>query len=307
MRRSYALAEHLRRHPVIYLITLAMLACAAALWMMGSLLIAVTPKEVALPALDAEAITLHAGPGQAVAASYLAGEGRGAILLLHGIRADRRQMVQRARFLHQQGYAILLIDLPGQGASTADAVTFGLAEAEGVRAALAELRRRNQGQRIGVIGVSLGAASLVLCRDCGPLDAVVLESMYPTIEEAVVDRLKLRFGAAGGPLSELLLMQLPLRLGISREQLRPIDHIGSLKAPVLIAAGSEDQLTTLPETQRLFQAAADPKELWLVPGAGHVDLHAFSPADYERRISVFMARNLAADSTAELRQAKASP
>jgi fermentation-respiration switch protein FrsA (DUF1100 family) len=293
--RCYAVAQHLRRHPVICLITLAMLACAAALWMLGSLLIAVTPKAVALPAMNAEAITLHAGPGQVVAASYLAGQGRGAILLLHGIRADRRQMVQRARFLHEQGYAILLIDLPGQGASTADAVTFGLTEAEGVRVALAELRRRNAGQRIGVIGVSLGAASLVLCRDCGQLDAVVLESMYPTIEEAVADRLKMRFGAAGGPLSELLLMQLPLRLGISREQLRPIDHVGSLKASLLIAAGSADQHTTLPETQRLFQAAAEPKELWVVAGAGHVDLHAFSAADYERRIGVFMARNLRRD------------
>lgn len=300
------MAAHLRRHPVICLIALAMLAGAVALWVLGSLLIAVTPKAVALPALDAETITLHAGPDQVVAASYLAGQGRGAILLLHGIRADRRQMVQRARFLHEQGYSILLIDLPGQGASTAHAVTFGLTEAEGVRAALAELRQRNHGQRIGVIGVSLGAASLVLCRDCGPLDAVVLESMYPTIEEAVADRLKIRLGAAGGPLSELLLLQLPLRLGISREQLRPIDHIGSLKAPLLIAAGSADQLTTLPETQRLFQAAAEPKELWLVPGAGHVDLHEYSPADYERRIGVFIARNLRADTTAERLQAKVS-
>lgn len=282
------------RHRSLLLATAlcAVVLATGAVWMAGSSLIAVTLHRVELPDVDAQAVSLRAAPDQLVAGSYLAGQGRGAILLLHGIRADRRQMVQRARFLQRQGYAALLIDLPGQGASTASAVTFGLREALGVRAALNELRRRAPGQRIGVIGVSLGAASLVLCRDCGRVDAVVLESMYPTIEEAVADRLRMRLGAVGGPLSALLLWQLPLRLDISPAQLRPIDHIGKLKAPLLIAAGSADQHTTLPETRRLFAAAAGPKELWVVPGAAHVDLHAFASAEYERRVSAFMARNL---------------
>ena len=263
-----------------------------AVWFVGSSLIAVTPHPVALPDLKAEALVLRAGPGQSVAGSYLAGRGRGAILLLHGIRSDRRQMVRRAQLLQGLGYAVLLIDLPGQGASTADAVTFGLHEAQGVRAALDELRRRTPGQRIGVIGVSLGAASLVLCPNCGHVDAVVLESMYSTIEEAVENRLRMRLGAFARPLSALLLSQLPLRLGINPDQLRPIDRLAELKAPLMIAAGNVDQHTTLGETQRLFASAREPKELWIVDGAAHVDLYEFAPAEYERRIGVFMARNL---------------
>ena len=75
-----------------------------------------------------------------------------------------------------------------------------------------------------------------------------------------------------------------------RAALRPIAHIGQMKAPVLIAAGGADLHTTLPETRRLFAAAAQPKELWVVEGAAHVDLHAYVPADYERRIGAFLAR-----------------
>lgn len=173
------------------------------------------------------------------------------------------------------------------------AVTFGLREGDGVRAALVELRRQVPGQRIDVIAVSLGAASLVLCRDCPPVDAVVLEAMYPTIEEAVANRLRMRIGPAGGPLSALLLWQLPLRLHIRPDALRPIAHIGQLKAPVLIAAGGADLHTTLPETRRLFAAAAQPKELWVVEGAAHLGLHAYAPAGYESRIGAFLARHLA--------------
>jgi pimeloyl-ACP methyl ester carboxylesterase len=281
-----------RRTIILFAAMFSGLAGSVTLWLIGSSLIAVQPHEVSLPDLHAEAVTLRSAPDQLVAGSYLAGQGRGAILLLHGIRSDRRQMAQRARFLQAQGYSVLLIDLPGQGASSASAVTFGLREADGVRAALAELRQRAPGERLGVIGVSLGAASLVLCRACGHVDAVVLESMYPTIDEAVANRLGTRLGMLGAPLSGLLLEQLPLRLGISKEQLRPIDHLRDIKAPVLIISGSADQHTTLPETRRLYAAAAAPKQLWVVPGAAHVDLHAYTPAEYEQQVGAFMARNL---------------
>jgi alpha-beta hydrolase superfamily lysophospholipase len=284
------------RKRLLPLLSLLILPGAAGIWLLGSSLTAVQPHPVALPPeLGAQPLALAAGPGQTVAASFLPGQGKGGVLLLHGIHSDRRQMAARASFLHKQGYAVMLIDLPGQGASTAPSVTFGLREAAGVRAALEELRRRAPGQRIGVIGVSLGAASLVLCRDCPQVDAAVLESMYPTIEEAVEDRLRMRLGALGMPLAKLLLWQLPLRLDIQPSQLRPIEHMAALHMPVLIASGSEDRHTTLPETERIYAAASAPKSLWVVAGAAHQDLHAYRPGEYERRIGAFLARYVAGE------------
>ena len=285
------------------LIALAVLLLvgAAIVWAIGSKLIAVEPRPVALAGPGFEDVVLRAAPDQRVVGSWLPGRGRGAVLLLHGIHGDRRDMAERARFLNGQGYAVLLIDLPGQGASTASFVTFGLREADGVRSALEELRRRAPGQRIGVIGVSLGAASLVLCRDCPPVDAVVLESMYPTIEEAVANRLRMRLGPVGGPLSALLLWQLPLRLGIQPDALHPIKYVGRVEAPVLIASGSADLHTTLAETQRLYEAAAQPKAVWVVEGAAHVNLHAYAREEYERRIGAFLAAHLDPVSVADER------
>lgn len=282
---------HRQKRLATTVMTLALLG-AGGVWLLGSTLVAVDPHPVALPGLGAEAVVLQSAPDQRVAGSFLAGRGQGAVLLLHGLHGDRRQMAARARFLNAQGYAVLLIDLPGQGASSASAVTFGLREADGVRAALTWLRVRVPGQRIGVIGVSLGAASFVLCRGCAPVDAVVLEAMYPTIEDAVADRLRIRLGALGGPLSALLLWQLPLRLNIHTSDLRPIARMGALGAPVLIVAGGADRHTTLPETRRLFAAAAAPKDLWVVPGAAHVDLYDFAPAAYQERIGAFLAQHL---------------
>jgi fermentation-respiration switch protein FrsA (DUF1100 family) len=53
-----------------------------------------------------------------------------------------------------------------------------------------------------------------------------------------------------------------------------------------------DRHTTLAETKRIFESANEPKELWVVEGAAHVDLHAFEPDVYQKRISAFLAKYL---------------
>lgn len=235
------------------------------------------------------------GQGETLAAWMLAGQpGHGAVLLLHGVRADRREMLGRARFLHRLGYAVLMPDLPAHGESSGASIGYGLREAEGVRAALTYLRQQWPQEKLGVIGVSLGAASLVLAEAAPAPDAVVLESIFPTITEAVQDRLRLYLGAPGPALAPLLLWQLPWRLSVAPQQLQPIDHMASLHAPVLVAGGTEDQHTTPPETQRIFDAAQAPRSLWLVRGAAHVDLHAHATAEYESRVGAFLAQHLRA-------------
>lgn len=266
---------------------------AVIVWLTGTTLISGAHYSVSNNT-NASVVLLATSTGQPVEGWLMQGKRKGALLLLHGIRADRRQMLARARFLHEAGYSVLLIDLPGHGASPAPAVTFGLKEAEAVAASLDYLRRHYPRQPLGVIGVSLGAASYVLCTACPQVDAVVLESMYPTIEEAVEDRLRLRVGVVAPLLSKLLLWQLPLRLDIQPQQLRPIERMHGLAAPVLIASGDADQHPTIAGTRRIFAAAARDKSLWVVPGAAHVDLHAFAPDEYERRIKAFLDRHLAA-------------
>lgn len=270
---------------------LALVVSGAALsWVAGTRLVSSTPHAVALPAdFQARAVSLPLSGHRSVEGWFVPGAGKGAILLLHGIRADRRQMLARARFLSAAGYAVLLIDLPGQGASHAPAITFGLQEAEGVKAALDWLQGQVPGQPLGLIGVSLGAASFMLCSTCPQVHAAVLESMYPTIEEAVEDRLRVRAGIFAVPLSKLLLWQLPLRLDIQPRQLRPIDAMPRLRMPVLVAAGDRDLHTTIAETRRIFAAAPEPKALWEVRGAAHVDLHRFDAREYEERIGRFFA------------------
>jgi fermentation-respiration switch protein FrsA (DUF1100 family) len=216
-------------------------------------------------------------------------------LLLHPLRGNRDAMVTRARFLYRAGYTVLLVDLPAHGESGGDRITFGARESDGARAALSYLRRAASGERVGVLGASLGGASLLLGTGepvANGAEAVVLEAVYPTIGEAVADRLRIRLGALGPALASLLTVQLRPQIGVGAGELRPIDRVRQLRVPLLVVAGEADRHTTLAESERLFAAAPGPKALWVVPGAPHGDLYASAPAEYERRILAFFGAYL---------------
>jgi uncharacterized protein len=217
---------------------------------------------------------------------------KGVVLLVHSIRSNRLEMLSRARFLNERGYSVLLIDLQAHGESPGKRITFGARESESVDAAVAFLRETFPREKIGAIGVSLGAAAIVLAKHAIKLDAVILESLHPTVEEAVENRLKLHFGEYGSALLPLILFQFSFYLDIPIGELSPITEIDNLNTPLLLISGTNDAHTTLPETERLFAAAREPKEIWIIPGAGHFNMHSYAGRAYEDRILAFLFQYL---------------
>jgi uncharacterized protein len=282
--------HRLRLAQWFFLLALLAFVALAGVWFAGSMLIAPTQGSVGAPPVDlpAQAVSFPDASGQPVHGWFVAGvQGQGAVLLLHGVRADRRAMVNRARFLHAAGYAVLLIDFQAAGESPGDAVTFGYREAGDVKASLHYLHQRLPGERVGIIGTSMGGAATILAEPDVDADALVLEQVYPTIRQATEDRLAIHLGSLGPSLAPLLLSTLHLHLGIYPDQLRPIDRIGHLAMPKLLIVGDRDRDTTIAESHAMFQAASEPKQLWVVHGARHVDLYGYVGDPYKARVLDF--------------------
>lgn len=214
---------------------------------------------------------------------------KGAVLLLPGIRANRLSMIERARFLRRTGYSVLLIDFQAAGESRGDHITFGWKESRDVIAAIDFIRRTHPTIPVAIIGSSLGGVATLLATPPLKIDALVLEEVYPTIEIATRNRMENYFGAFSRKLTPFLLNQLHWRLGVSASQLRPVDHIGNVECPVFIISGEKDRNTRLTDTRMLVERARNPKEVWLVPNAGHIDLHRAARQEYEKRVLAFLA------------------
>ena len=248
------------------------LFCAAAIpvffccavWGAGSFLSRPAKHSIgALPAnLQGRDVQFESGSGSELRGWLIPGrKGAGAVVLMHGFRGDRRQMLARASFLSEAGYGVLLFDFQAHGESPGNQITIGYLESRDAQDAVEFMKKNNHGEKLGVIGLSMGGAAAILASPALEVEAIVLEAVYPDIERAVANRVERYLGAWARGLGRLLIMQLPLRAGIEKEALRPIDRVGAIKAPKLFIAGAKDQHTKLDESREIFAAASEPKEL----------------------------------------------
>lgn len=269
---------------------------AVVLWV-GGALTAPHPRNIGPPPRDipTENVSFYGLQGNRLEGWLLAGQpGKGVIVLLHGVRADRRSMLGRARFLHGAGYSVFLFDFQGHGESPGTEITFGYRESGDAAAAVQYVRRRFPGERVGVIGVSLGGAASLVGDAVLDVDALVLEAVYSTLERAVENRMAIALGDFGRFLAPLLLWQVKPRLGFDPGKLSPFDRISRIKSPVLIIAGARDARTTLAESHALFRSAPEPKALWIIEQARHQDFHRVVTEQYERRVLAFLNRYMSA-------------
>jgi alpha-beta hydrolase superfamily lysophospholipase len=245
------------------------------------------------PDLNATPVAFRSGSGLPIYGWLSRGaSGRGLVLLLPGIRANRLSMVDRARFLRVAGYSTLAIDLQATGESPGDRITFGWRERLDVLAAVRFLKQEMPAEPVAVLGTSLGGAAALFATSELDVQAMILEAVYPTLDVAVENRLRIRMGGIGAVFAPLLKAQIRPTVGVWPSELKPVDRIGQLRCPVLVIGGTRDQHTTAADTHQLYDAARAPKELWMIEGADHADFLRARRAEYESRVLAFLGRVL---------------
>ena len=258
----------------------------------GHELVAPAPRVVGPPpeSLGGETVEFQSGSGSRIVGWLTESDAAsGAVLLLHAIRADRRSMAGRARFLHGQGYHTLCIDFQAHGESAGDHITLGHLEAMDAAAGVAFLRSRYESLPVAVVGTSLGGAAALMADYGSPPQAMVVEAVFADVETGVGNRLEMRFGRHGRLLSPLLTWQIRPFLGIDVDTLSPVRAAEKVAVPVFVLYGSEDLHARPAEAKAIYAAIRGPKQLWEIPGAAHVDLHRFAGAEYEKRVGGFIA------------------
>lgn len=249
-----------------------------------------TPADLGLPF---EAVTFATADGLRLKGWLIPGkDSRATILVTHGYPFDKGNILPLAAFLHPH-YNVLLFDFRSFGESEGGITTVGYREQEDVRAAIRYLRGRGGvGEKIGGLGFSMGAATLLMTDDPA-LRAVVADSSYADLN-LLLDRVYAFFpGITKAPLVFLTRLYARVFLGLDLRKVSPVRAIAQGRRPVLLIHGEADSEIPVAHARMLF-AAAPPgvAELWIIPQAEHGAVLAVSPEEYRRRVLGFFRRTL---------------
>jgi pimeloyl-ACP methyl ester carboxylesterase len=195
---------------------------------------------------------------------------RGWIVYLHGIADNRQSAIGFARRFVPQGYDVLAYDGRAHGESTGTAVTYGVLEKRDLLSALDAAHV----DRAVLFGCSLGAS---VALQAAPLDpriaGVVAQSPFADLRSIVFER-KPWIATRGE--AERALALAGKRGGFDVDEASVLRAAPRIAVPVLLIHGANDRATSPAHSQRIFEALAGPKQLLLVPGAGHDDTLAAS-------------------------------
>jgi pimeloyl-ACP methyl ester carboxylesterase len=206
------------------------------------------------------------------------GNEAGVVLYLHGNGINVGANVGQANRFHQLDLSVLLIDYRGYGRSRGNFPN----EQQVYQDAEASWRyltqtRQIPPQRLFIYGHSLGGAIAINLASQHPDAAgLIVQSSFTSIR-AMID-LTNRYSIFP---TDLLLTQ----------RFDSLAKVPTLKLPVLYIHGLADEQVPAFMSEALYAASPDPKQLYLVPVAGHNNVGETAGAEYLKVIRTFVQQS----------------
>ena len=215
-----------------------------------------------------EEVRFKTGDGFALFGWFLPAQGdaSGTITFLHGNAENISTHVSAIAWLPAQGFNVFLIDYRGYGASSGSPSIAGAQR--DIDAAMQTLLARSDidTNRIVVYGQSLGGALAAYNVAYSPyrehVRALVVESAFSSYTG--ITREKLAATWLTWPFQWLASLTVD-------ESFSPLPAMKLISPiPLLVIHGDQDAIVPVHHGQRLYDAALEPKQLWVIPGAGHI-------------------------------------
>jgi len=219
-----------------------------------------------------------------------------AVIICHGVGANKSDFTELAVSLSRRGYVVLLFDFRAHGESAGNRTSLGYHEQKDIAAALDLLKVRPDvdAGHIGIYGFSMGGSAAILAAArTNAFHAVVVDSAFTSLRDQAHDAITGFYHLPSFPFLPLSLMGYQLYFQASANSISPVSVIAKIApVPVLIIAGEGDALIPADNGRKLFSAAREPKELWMIPNADHGATMAAAGSAYEKRVGEFFDRSL---------------
>ena len=223
------------------------------------------------------------------------------VIIVHGINdcRNRPQSLLPAGMLARNGFSVLVIDQREHGASTIEdgRTAIGTEEYLDVLGAWDWLQNEKgiPAERIGLVGYSLGAGTVMIAAGEEPRVAAVWEdSGWGDTSDVIKDELARNSLPTFFSSSARLVGQ--IISGDDITALSPLEAMSKLDGrPIFIAHGNADERINVRYAFDLAEAATadgSPVEPWVIPGADHIEAMFDVTEEYEQRLVAFFSGHL---------------
>lgn len=234
--------------------------------------------------LEYQPVEFRASDGTALFAWFLPARDapRGTVLYLHGNAENISTHFHNVAWMPAAGFNVLALDYRGYGGSQGTPTLAGvqLDIDAAMRALLA--RRDVDPERIIIFGQSLGGALAIHYAAHSEyranVRAIIVDSAFADYRRIVRDK------AASFFLTWPFQWLLPQAVDNDFSPAASVAAVAPI--PLLFIHGERDSIVPLEHARRLFERAAEPKELWIVPDAGHIQ--AVRKKNVRKRLTEFL-------------------
>ena len=215
------------------------------------------------------------------------------IILVHGFGMNKGEVLKRTYYLATT-YNLLYLDCRGAGDSAGHSEA-GLQESKDIEAAVQYLRTAHPhlSQQIALYGISMGsAAASYYTATQGGIKCLILESSYFSFKNVAKRWMWRHAKVPYFPLVASLIFWKEYRMGQKVETFALQNTASQITCPVLMIQGEKDKLAPVAKAQKTYNLLTAPKELWVVPQAGHLSCYKVGGAAYVDKITRFFQENL---------------
>jgi uncharacterized protein len=231
--------------------------------------------------------------GVVLSGTYVAPRNGAVVVLVHGLFANREELLPEAQLLAAHGYGVLLYDNRAHGNSGGSVATWGQLEADDVTRAVDFVGQRTlvPPGKIGLVGLSIGGTA-VMREAIGDsrIGSVVVEATY----SSMADEIAYMYGR-WGPLSRWPALWVGQIIGgMDYSKLVATDLAASLAPrPVLLVYGANDIDVPIAQGKRMAKAVGEPDSLFVADTHLHGRfMRASNASKYADRLLSFLQSTL---------------
>lgn len=231
------------------------------------------------------------------------GNSRNTIILCHGY-TDSKFIVggktssspsvdnlKLAKLFSDLGFNTLLFDFRGHGERSAKAgVTIGFNEQKDLLGAINFVKSKGIGDKIGLIGFSMGAATTLSVLDkTNDISFAIADSPFSDLKNYLNNNMAVWTHLPNFPFVPMIILNFKLIYGVDYSTVSPLNSVSKSNIPILLVHGKND--TTIPYTESVTMEKLlknNKSKLVLFEDSNHIGSYFLYKDKYETTLREFL-------------------